>query len=110
MDYRVDLISAAERDLEDIVAYIAEQDLPERALQVLDAIESLIGRLATHPHRGSYPKELAALGIREYREVFCKPYRIIYRVFEDEQAVRVYLIADGRRSLQRFLERRLLLA
>jgi toxin ParE1/3/4 len=108
MDYRVELTGAAEGDLERIVQHIAEQDLPARALQVLDAVESRIDGLATEPNRGSYPKKLAALGIRDFREVFFKPYRIIYRVFDDEQAVRVYLIADGRRSLQRLLERRLL--
>jgi toxin ParE1/3/4 len=106
--YRVELTAAAERDLEEIVRYIAEHDLPERALQMLDAIESVIDGLATEPRRGSHPKELAALGMHEFREVHYKPYRIIYRVFETEQAVRVYLIADGRRSLQRVLERRLL--
>ena len=40
--------------------------------------------LADSPHRGSYPKELLDLGIREYREVFFKPYRLIYREIEDD--------------------------
>jgi toxin ParE1/3/4 len=108
--YGVELTAAAQRDLAQIIRYIAEQDLPERTLHVLDAVEAVIDGLATEPNRGSYPRELAALGIREYREVFFKPYRIVYRVFEDDRAVRVYLIADGRRSLQRLLERRLLAA
>ena len=34
------------------------------------------------------PKELLDLGIRDYREVFFKPYRIIYRVVESN----VYLL------------------
>lgn len=76
---------------------------------MLDAIESVIDGLATAPTHGSYPKELAALGNRDFREVFFKPYRIIYRVYEAEKTVRVYLIADSRRSVQRLLVRRLLL-
>jgi len=36
--------------------------------------------VARKPPRQTSPKELLALGIREYREVFFKPYRIIYRV------------------------------
>ncbi len=52
------------------------------------------------------PPELAALGIRAYREVFFKPYRLIYRV--EKRRVVVFLIADGRRDMQSLLARRLL--
>jgi toxin ParE1/3/4 len=73
---------------------------------VLDRIQKVIDMLATFPERGSYPKELLALGIREYRQTFFKPYRVIYRIIG--QHVYVYLIADGRRDVQALLERRLL--
>jgi toxin ParE1/3/4 len=62
--------------------------------------------LARFPTRGSHPKELSALGILEYRQVFFKPYRVIYRVLEEK--VFISLIADGRRELQTLLEHRLL--
>ncbi len=39
---------------------------------------------------------------------FFKPYRIIYRVTEDD--VYVLVIADGRRNMRALLERRLLQA
>ena len=58
------------------------------------------------PQRGNYPKELLDIGIREYREVFFKPYRIIYRVVENN--VYVLMMADGRRDMQTLLQRRLL--
>jgi len=58
------------------------------------------------PARGNYPKELVALGFREWRGVFFKPYRIIYRVIGKD--VYVYLIADGRRDMQSLLAWRLL--
>jgi len=108
MTYQVLMTADAVRDLRRIVDYIAEHDLPERAIHVLDAIEGTIGRLAEEPHRGSVPRELAAVGIDEYRQVFFKPYRIIYRAFVPEAVVYVYLIADGRRDLQTLLTRRLL--
>lgn len=73
---------------------------------MLDRIQKIIDTLATSPERGSYPKELLALGIREYRQTFFKPYRVIYRIIG--QRVYVYLIADGRRDMQSLLERRLL--
>jgi len=47
-----------------------------------------------------------ALGIREYREVFLKPTRIIYRIIEKK--VYILLIADGRRDMDALLQRRLL--
>jgi toxin ParE1/3/4 len=106
MEFRVVLTADAERDLEQIVGYIAEHDLPEKALYVLGQIQSLIDDLSNSPHRGSIPQELAALGLREYREVFFKPYRIVYRVIDAD--VYVYLIADGRRDLFSLLGRRLL--
>lgn len=56
--------------------------------------------------RGSYPKELIALGIREYRQTSFKPYRVICRVIGNQ--VVIYLIADGRRDMQSVLARRLL--
>jgi len=62
--------------------------------------------LATFSERGSHPRELLALGIREYRETCFKPYRVIYRIIG--KRVFVYLIADGRRDMQTLLERRLL--
>ena len=54
----------------------------------------------------TYPKELLALGIRNYREIFFKPYRVIYQVTGDK--VHVMLIVDGRRDMQALLLRRLL--
>ncbi|MBP6724717.1 MAG: type II toxin-antitoxin system RelE/ParE family toxin, partial [Halioglobus sp.] len=61
-----------------------------------------------NPQRGAYPKELMAIGLREYREIFFKPYRIIYRVMDKK--VYVMVIADGRRDMQALLQRRLLQA
>jgi len=62
--------------------------------------------LAAFPDRGSHPKELQALGIREYRQTFSKPHRLIYRVIGRQ--VFIYVIADGRRDMQSLLQRRLL--
>ena len=81
---------------------------PAGAAHVLDRIEEAFTGLSEHPLRGGWPKELLDIGIREYREVFFKPYRIIYRVMNEN--VYVLVIADGRRDMRTLLERRLLLA
>jgi toxin ParE1/3/4 len=106
MRFEVFLTEDAYRDLEEIYAYVVEHDAPGKAEALLNHIEEIIERLSANPDRGSYPKELSALGIREYRQVFYKPYRIIYSV--RGKRVYIYLIADGRRDFQTLLARRLL--
>lgn len=106
MRYEVLITRGAERDLEEIYDHIAEFDSPEKADYVLSRLLEVAERLATFPDRGPHPKELQALGIREYRQTFFKPYRLIYRVIEKQ--VFIYLIADGRREMQSLLARRLL--
>ncbi len=106
MRYEVLLTRDAELDLEDLYDYLAEHESTGRAAYVLDKIEQVMESLSGFPSRGSHPKELLALGIKEYRQVFFKPYRIIYRVIDKE--VYVYLIADGRRDMQHLLARRIL--
>ena len=104
--YEVLLTEDAEHDLEDLFDYIAEHDSNASANHVLDRIEKSIESLSSFPERGSFPKELLALGIKDYRQVFFKPYRMIYRIFE--KRVYIYLIVDGRRDMRTLLERRLL--
>ena len=108
MPFTVQLTADAARDLEDIYDDISRRQSPDEADYVLERIERAFSSLAEHPHRGSYPKELLDIGIRECREVFFKPYRIIYRVMASN--VYVLVVADGRRDMQSLLQRRLLQA
>ncbi|MBU6304831.1 MAG: type II toxin-antitoxin system RelE/ParE family toxin [Betaproteobacteria bacterium] len=100
------LTRGAEQDLEAIVDYISEVDGPVRSSHVVDQFTGCFERLSSMPERGGYPRELLSLGNKEYRQVFFKPYRIIYRV--SGKTVIVYVIADSRRDLQSLLSRRLL--
>jgi toxin ParE1/3/4 len=68
----------------------------------MEAVEGL----ARFPERGSCPKELVALGIKEYRQTQFKPYRLICRLMARQ--VVIYLIVDGRRDMQSLLANRLL--
>lgn len=104
--YEVLLTRGAEQDLESIHDYIAEFDSVTHANHVLDRLMEVVDGLARFPERGSYPKELVALGIKEYRQTAFKPYRVIYRVLGAR--VVIYLIVDGRRDMQSVLARRLL--
>jgi toxin ParE1/3/4 len=95
---RVRIVREAEEDLAELVDYIAQYDSVERANYVLERLMTVCERL--------FLPELRSLGIKTYREVHFKPYRIIYEVVGRE--VFILLIVDGRRSLQAILERRLL--
>jgi toxin ParE1/3/4 len=106
MPFKVLLTNDAARDLDELYDYIALHDAPRKADSVLEQIEKAFSKLSEFPERGAYPKELLALGIREYREIFFKPYRIIYRVMDKN--VYVLLVVDGRRDMQSLLQRRLL--
>jgi len=106
MPFVVFLTADAARDLEELYRYIALHDAPGKAEHVLEGIEKTFGSLSEFPDRGAHPKELLALGIRDYREIFFKPYRVMYRIFGN--VVHVFLIADGRRDMQTLLQRRLL--
>jgi toxin ParE1/3/4 len=104
--FEVLLTDGAEQDLEAIHDYISEFDCVANANHLLDALMEVVQSLSRFPERGSYPKELVGLGIKEYRQTFFKPYRLIYRVTGSQ--VIIYLIADGRRDMQSVLARRLL--
>jgi toxin ParE1/3/4 len=106
MSFEVRLSPDAVEDLADIYGWIAANDGAARAAHVQDRILAAIGALSQHPERGAHPKELAALGVRDFRQTYFKPYRIVYRV--ENRSVDVYLVADGRRDMQTLLARRLL--
>jgi toxin ParE1/3/4 len=104
--FRVGIAKEAEEDLAELVDYIAQHDSVERANYVLDKLLKICTRLEQHPERGHFLPELRSLGIKTYREVHFKPYRIIYEAIGRD--VFILLIVDGRRSLQAILERRLI--
>jgi len=106
MKHRVLLTAGAERDLEEIYDHIAANDSNAAADHVLGRLLAVADDLALLPERGTIPKELRALGIREFRQLFFKPYRVIYRIVGRD--VFIVLVADGRREMQSLLERRLL--
>jgi toxin ParE1/3/4 len=106
MRFEVFVTEGAERDLEAIHGYILGGGSREESDHVLDRLMAAAESLATMPERGSHPRELLALGILDYRQVFFKPYRVIYRVLD--KRVVISLIADGRRDLQTLLENRLM--
>lgn len=65
-----------------------------------------IHRRGLMPQRGHHPPELARLGIHDFREIRCKPYRIIYEIIDTN--VMIHAVIDGRRDIRDLLAARLL--
>ncbi len=105
-DFDVRLTRGAEIDIEALHGFVKDNRSVEQADALLDQLLAAIEKLETFPLRGSVPKELDVLGIREFRQILVEPYRLIYRV--GGKMVFVMVIADGRRDMQALLERRLL--
>lgn len=106
MTLTVKFTPGARKDLRNIHDYIARNDSPEQADTIARKIIEEALSLGMAPARGAYPAELLALGRRDVRQVFFKPYRILYRV--RGEIIFIAVIADGRRDLQSLLARRLI--
>ena len=92
-------------DLEEIVSFIAKHS-PENARRILVRLRQKAASLETSPERGRMVPELASFGIRVFRELIVKPYRILYRVQID--SVLVLALVDARRDLETILLERLI--
>ena len=104
--YNVRLTSEVESDLVDLFEYIARKDSIDNAYYVLEKLDMLILSLDQQPERGHYPPELDKRGVKDYREVHFKPYRVIYEIIGNH--VVILGCFDGRRDMESLLERRLL--
>lgn len=98
--YAVRLLSIAEQDLEDIVTFVAADNVPA-AVALADRIESNLQRLARHPHLGKIPNDgrLTALG---YRVLVIENYLAFYKI--KGKTVLVHRILHGARDLPSLLE------
>ena len=104
MKYTIRLTDDARQDIDAIAFYIAQNDDPRKAKNLVAKLKMTMASLDTFPERGGYPEELLLLDIREVRETYYGPYRIFYRIAG--KVVQVLAVADGRRDLQAFLVNR----
>ncbi len=103
--FRVQWAEAAVCDLEELVAFIA-LDSELDAERGLRRIEGRAASLESSPGRGRVVPELARFGMRTWRELVVRPYRLVYRIEGD--TVTVLAIFDARRDLEDVLLDRLL--
>ena len=105
MKYEVRITRVAQDDLYSIYKYVALNDSPAKADHLLEKIQKTMTSLETMPSRGSHLPEMKRWGIFDFREVFFKPYRIIYEI--RDKTVFIHAVLDGRRSCEDLLQQRL---
>ncbi|OAI10350.1 addiction module toxin RelE [Methylomonas koyamae] len=106
MSVPVRLTELALADLLTINDYFLLEVSDKVAAKIIDMLEAAVNSFADLTERGTVPKELLALGIRQYRQLIVKPYRIIYQRMPDQ--VVIHAILDGRRDMQTLLTQRLI--
>ncbi|OGW49701.1 MAG: plasmid stabilization protein [Nitrospirae bacterium RBG_19FT_COMBO_42_15] len=106
MKYEVRIDNIAIGDLYAIYRYVANNDSPGKAEHLLDSIQKAMLSLETMPARGNHPPEMQRWGIFDFREIFFKPYRIIYEI--RDKSVFIHVVLDGRRNCEDLLHQRLL--
>lgn len=98
--YQVDWAAVAQRDLKQIIDYIAI-DSPGSAMQILNKIKQKVSGLYAMPDRGRIVPELKEQGINTYREMIIAPWRVIYRI--SDSTVFVLSVIDSRRNVEDIL-------
>jgi toxin ParE1/3/4 len=93
-------------DLFSINDYYLQSVSEKIAANIIDSLEAAVNNLADFPEIGSFPKELLAVGIQQYRQIIVSPYRIIYEA--QPEKVIIHAVLDGRRDIQTLLSQRLL--
>jgi toxin ParE1/3/4 len=104
--FEVIISEDAEKDLDAIYDFIALADGVEQAARIQDKLMDEILALEKLPARGKCPPEMLGLGIIDYREIQCPPWRIFYSINQDR--VGVAAVLDGRRNMSVLLQQRLL--
>ena len=105
-EYSVMVSEEAENDLDAIYDFIALSDGVDEAARIQDRLMEEILSLGALPARGKCPPEMRDLGIADYHEAQCAPWRIFYYI--SQKLVGVVAVLDGRRNVSVLLQQRLL--
>ena len=103
MEYRVDVSDAADRDVDEILAYIAGKLAnPTAASRFADELDKKYEELESHPYifelsRNEY---LAELG---YHRFIVGNYVALYRVEEEKHLVVIVRIFYGKREYEKWI-------
>ncbi len=95
----------AEKDFHNLIEYLIMSDSTVTE-KIFEEILQKADSLATFPERGRLVPEISDAVGSNIREVFFKPWRIIYRILDNQ--VKILMLIDGRKPLEDELLRFLL--
>lgn len=101
--YQVFWTQTAQQDLRKIIKFIAD-DNKVNAERIYTEIRDKSSDLQQMPLRGRIVPELRYYGILLYREIIIPPWRVIYKVEENEAWM--LAVIDGRRNVEDILLQR----
>jgi addiction module RelE/StbE family toxin len=99
-NYQVFWTQTAQRDLKEIIQYIA-LDSPDQAKDIYTHMKDKACGLRQMPLQGRIVPELFYFGILIYRELVITPWRLIYKI--EENKVWVLAVINGRRNVEDIL-------
>jgi toxin ParE1/3/4 len=99
-EYQVAWAKVAQRDLKQIIDYIAIDSLGN-ASRILKRIRQKVSDLYAMPDRGRIVPELKEQGIHTYRELMIAPWRVIYRIAD--LTIFVLSVIDSRQNVEDIL-------
>lgn len=99
MGFKIDFTKPAIADLGGIVQFIS-RDNPAAAEQTGYAIIEKVEKLSEFPFLGRVVPEFK---IETIREIIYRPYRIVYRVLEDQKVIEVLRSGTRREERREFL-------
>ena len=105
MTFTVHVTATAKQDLQEIFDFLADNESVEMAEGILMRVSESLRSLCEFPLRGKFPPELERIGVHQYRELQCKPFRVLYEV--QAEKVFVHCVLDARRDVQGQLLKRL---
>ena len=103
MGYKIDITPSADRDLDEIVSYIAGSlGNPSAAILFLDEIDACYRSLQTMPY---LYEECHDIRLRElkYRRAVIRNYIMIYRVDEGARVVHILRFFYGARDYEKLI-------
>ena len=93
-------------DLCDIISYIRHASGKKIASDISARILGHVEKIVIFPESGRLIPELSSMGITDIREIIEAPWRICYRIVDDE--IRVLSVIDGRRNVEELLYKKLI--
>lgn len=105
-EYRLVWAPIALHDFEGILGYLADRESPKVAERVGAKLLARVQRLSKHPSRCRIVPELRDVGVRDYRELIVRPYRVFFRLRVSR--VEIVGVLDARRDLHELLVARAL--